>query len=75
MTVNLSTILAVNFNSTDKINNLDLNDTKNNSEFFKIAQNFMTDLNHENVSAECKESNKMFKKSLQNLEFWALQSK
>ncbi|CAG9811915.1 unnamed protein product [Chironomus riparius] len=71
--LNLSSIQAVIFNSTKKVENLDLNDTKKYSEFFKLVQNFIIDLDHENVSVECKKSNNLFKKSLHNLEFWALQ--
>lgn len=74
LTVNFSVTFASSFNSTEKNNNIHFNDTRSFNEFFKLTQNFIIDLDYENVSTECKESYSFFKNSLQNLEFWALNS-
>lgn len=76
-------ILALNFtttkasfsNITNKISKIHENETKTFSEFFKLTQNFMINFDHENVSKSCRESQNVLKMSLQNLEYWALQSK
>lgn len=70
------TITEASFsNITNKISKIHENETKTFSEFFKLTENFMIDFDHENVSKSCRESQNLFKMSLQNLEYWALESK
>lgn len=73
--VNFNAVLAKNYNFTNKINKLYFNETRNFNEFFKLTQNLIIDLDNEKVSLKCKESYKLFQKSLQNFEYWALNSK
>jgi len=73
--LNFTTTKASFSNITNKFSKIHENETKTFSEFFKLTQNFMINFDHENVSKSCQESQNVLKMSLQNLEYWALQSK